>query len=87
MSVFLKSDFVLNKYKLLCVVLMASVRSLCGLKELGPMFNGSVSLLKIRSFYFNRGLNLDSLVSIVSKLRAGRSGVRIPAGARDFSLL
>jgi hypothetical protein len=49
------------------------------------MFNRSVSLLKIHSLYFSRGLHLDSLVSIVSKLRAGRSGVRLPAGARDFS--
>ena len=29
----------------------------------------------------------DSAVSIVTKLRAGRSGVRIPAVTRDISLL
>jgi hypothetical protein len=29
----------------------------------------------------------DSVVIIVTRVRAGRSGVRIPAGTRDFSLL
>jgi hypothetical protein len=87
LPVSLKSDFVLNTNCYCVVVFLAFVRSLYGLKELGPMFNRPVSLLKIRRLYFSGGLNLDSLVSIVSKLRAGRFSVRIPAGTGDFSLL
>ena len=32
-------------------------------------------------------LNRSSVVDIVTRLRAGRSGVRTPGGVRDFSLL
>jgi hypothetical protein len=43
---------------------------------------------KKRKFNSLRGRgNWESLLSIVARLQAGRSGVRIPTGARAFSIL
>ena len=49
----------------------------CCVNEVGKMENVLKRVLNSRR----------SIFSIVSRLRAGRSGVQIPAGARDISLI
>ena len=50
---------------------------------------GSVSENMKSSLYFviNHGKYRDSVGVIATRIRARRSGVRVPAGARDFTLL